>query len=226
MHAAGVDVREQPFVDRHALAHALAEARHLPGEIERRAAHADQRQPVVAVGGEVDVVGIARQIVDAPSRPLPRLRAVEPVALDRAAPGFGEQDRLAVAGDADAVGKFQVAQHGVRLAGVRIVADDAAVAARLQPVDRPLVHLVADGGFGEEDAPVVGDVEIVGQPQPAVVVDRIEAAVGLVGHLLDLALGRDAIEPHAADADVEIVAGGRRPCRAAGRRYGRTPPCA
>ncbi len=62
--AAGVDVREQPFVDRHALAHAMAEARHLPGEIERRAAHADHRQPVVAVRGEVDVVGVARQVVD------------------------------------------------------------------------------------------------------------------------------------------------------------------
>ena len=31
------------------------------------------------------------------------------------------------------------------------------------------------------------------------------AAVGLVGRLLDLAVGRDAIEPHAADADIEIV---------------------
>ena len=162
------------------------------------------RQPVIAVGGEVDVVGIARQIVD---HRLDRagLRAVEPVALDRAAEGFGEQDRLAVAGDADAVGEFQAAQHGARRVGVRIVADDAAVAARFQPVDRPFVHFVADGGFGEEDAAVVGDVEIVGEPQPAVVVDRIEAAVGLVGDLLDLALGRDAIEPHAADADIEIV---------------------
>ncbi len=123
----------------------------------------------------------------------------------RAAEGFGEQDRLAVAGDADAVGEFQAAQHGARRAGVRIVADDAAVAARFQAVDRPFVHFVADGGFGEEDAAVVGDVEIVGEPQPAVVVDRIKAAVGLVGDLLDLALGRDAIEPHAADADIEIV---------------------
>ena len=77
--------------------------------------------------------------------------------------------------------------------------------ARLQPVDRPFVHLVAHRRFGEEDAPVVGDVEIVGQAQPAVVVDRAQAAVGLVGRLLDLAVGRDAIEAHAADADIEIV---------------------
>ena len=67
------------------------------------------------------------------------------------------------------------------------------------------MHFVADGRFREEDAAVVGDVEIVGQPQAAVVVDRIKAAVGLVGDLLDLALGRDAIEAHAADADIEIV---------------------
>ena len=136
---------------------------------------------------------------------MPAFGAVEPVAADAAAEGLGEQDRLAVAGDADAVGEFQAAQHRARGVGVRVVADDAAVAARFQPVDRPFVHFVAHGGFREEDAAVVGDVEIVGQPQPAVVVDRIEAAVGLVGDLLDLALGRDAIEPHAADADIEIV---------------------
>ena len=67
------------------------------------------------------------------------------------------------------------------------------------------MHLVAHGRLGEEDAAVVGDVEIVGQPQPAVVVDRVEAAVGLVGRLLDLAVGRDAVEAHAADADIEVV---------------------
>ena len=48
-HASGVDIREQPLVDRNPLAHPLAEARHLPGEIERGAAHADHRQPVVSV---------------------------------------------------------------------------------------------------------------------------------------------------------------------------------
>mgnify|MGYP003694524259 CR=1 FL=1 len=72
-------------------------------------------QPVVAVGCEVDVVGIARQVVD-DSLDVARLRAIEPIALDRAAEGLGEQDRFAVAGDADAVGKFQSAQHGARRA--------------------------------------------------------------------------------------------------------------
>ena len=67
------------------------------------------------------------------------------------------------------------------------------------------MHFVADGGLGEEDAAVVGDVEVVGQPQPAVVVDRVEAAVGFVRYLLDLARRGDAVEPHAADADIEIV---------------------
>ena len=102
-------------------------------------------------------------------------------------------------------GKLQVADDGVRLAGVRVEADDAAVAARLEPVDRPLVHLEAHRRFGEEDAAVVGDVEVVGQAQPTVVVDRRVAAVRLVGRLLDLAIGRDPVEAHAADADVEVV---------------------
>ena len=68
------------------------------------------------------------------------------------------------------------------------------------------MHFVADGRLGEEDTSVVGDVEVVGQPQPAVVIDRVEAAVGLVRHLLDLALRRNAVEAHPADADIEIVA--------------------
>jgi hypothetical protein len=76
------------------------------------------------------------------------------------------------------LGNFKAAQHRARGVGVGVVADDAAVAAGFQPVDRPFVHLVAHGGFREEDAAVIGDVEIVGQPQPAVVVDGIQAAVG------------------------------------------------
>ena len=70
------------------------------------------RQPVIAVRGEIDVVGIAGQVVH---HHLDRalLRAGEPVALDRAAEGLREQDRLAVAGDANAVGKFETAQRGV-----------------------------------------------------------------------------------------------------------------
>src|SRR5712675_331865 len=202
--ASGVDIRKQPFVYRNPLAHSLAEARHLPGEVERGAAHADHRQPIVSVGRKIDIVGIARQVVD-DRFDLARPRAIEPIAFDRAAEGFGEQDRFAVAGDTDAIWKFQPAQHRARGPVVRIVADDAAVAARLQSIDRPLVHFVSNGGFGEEDASVVGNVEIVGEPQPAVVVDGIKAAVGLIRHLLDLSIRRDAVEAHTADADVEIV---------------------
>src|SRR5580704_10757234 len=44
--------------------HAAAEARHAQREIERRRAHADDRQPVIAVGGAIDVVRIARHVVD------------------------------------------------------------------------------------------------------------------------------------------------------------------
>ena len=62
------------------------------------------------------------------------------------------------------------------------------------------MHLVADRRLAEEDAAVGRDVEIVGKPQPRIVDDREPRAVGLVGQLLDRAVLRDAIEPHAADA--------------------------
>ena len=52
----------QPFVGRHLLDHAQAKARLPHGEVEDRRADADQRQPVIAVGGAVDVVAIARQL--------------------------------------------------------------------------------------------------------------------------------------------------------------------
>ena len=84
-HAAGVDVREQPLVDRHALGHALAEARHAQRQVVGRAAHAHQRQPVVAVGGQVDVVRVAGQVVEHHLAPA-LLRPVEPVALDARSP--------------------------------------------------------------------------------------------------------------------------------------------
>jgi hypothetical protein len=62
-HAAGVDVGEQPFVHRHALGHAAAKARHAHGQVIGRRAHAHQGHPVVAVRGQIDVVGVARQVV-------------------------------------------------------------------------------------------------------------------------------------------------------------------
>ena len=67
------------------------------------------------------------------------------------------------------------------------------------------MHLETDGRLAEEDAPVGRDVEIVGEPQPGIVDDREQGAVGLVGELAELAVGRDLVEPHAADADVEIA---------------------
>ena len=89
---------------------------------------------------------------------------------------------------ADAVREDEVLQDRARRAGVRIEADDAAVAARFQAVDRPVVHLVADRRLAEEDAAVGRDVEIVGEPQAGIVDDREPRAVGLVGELLDLAV--------------------------------------
>ena len=87
----------------------------------------------------------------------------------------------------------------------RVVADDAAVAARLQSVDRPLVHFVADRRLGEEDAAVVGDVEVVGQAQAAVVVDRAQLRLVSSVTFSTLRVRRDAVQAHAADADVEVV---------------------
>ena len=87
----------------------------------------------------------------------------------------------------------------------RIVADDAAVAAALQSVGRPVLLLVADGRLAEIDAPVRRDVEIVGEPQAGIVDHREPAAVRLVRELRHRLVGRDRIEAHAADADEQIA---------------------
>src|SRR5215469_1047232 len=101
---------------------------------------------------------------------------------------------MAVARDADSVWKNQIAEYCVGRVGGWIVADDAAIAARFETVRRPLVHLVADRRFRKEDPPVVGDVEIVCEPQAAVIINRVQAAVGLIGCLLDMTIGADAVE--------------------------------
>ncbi len=88
---------------------------------------------------------------------------------------------------------------------LRIVAEDAAVAARLQRVDRPFGDVEAERRLAEEDAAVRRDVEIVGKAHARIVDDREPASVGLVRQLDDLAVGPDHVEAHARDADDEIV---------------------
>ena len=54
---------------------------------------------------------------------------------------------------------------GARRLLVRVVADDAAVAPASRQSTGPLMHLVADGRFAEEDAAIRRDIEIVGEPE-------------------------------------------------------------
>ena len=74
-------------------------------------------------------------------------------------------------GDADAVGKGQILQDRPRLSGRGIVADQPAVAAALETVERPVGQFVARGGFAEIDLAVGRDVEVVGQTQPRIVLE-------------------------------------------------------
>ena len=163
-HAASVEVGIHPGVGRNAPRHAAAEARHAQRKIERRRAHADDRQPVVAVRGAIDVVRIARHVVDDDVEPT-FVRTGVPIAAHPAAERLGEEEQLAVRQHANAVREDQVRHFGVRFARLGVVTDDAAVAAALQRVDRPFMHLEADRGFAEIDAAVGSDVEIVGEPQ-------------------------------------------------------------
>jgi len=118
-------------------------------------------EPVIAVRGAIDVVRIARHVVDHDVEPA-FLRTGIPIAAHPAAEGFGEEKRLAVRQHADAVREDQVRDFGVRFTRLRVVADDAPVAATLQRIDRPFMHFEADRGFAEIDAPVGRHVEIVG----------------------------------------------------------------
>ena len=84
-HTASVDIGKQPFIGRQPPGHALAETRIAQGKGETRRAHAEPGHPIAAVGGPVDVVGIAGQVLDHQFG-LTLLRAVEPPARDAAAP--------------------------------------------------------------------------------------------------------------------------------------------
>ena len=87
----------------------------------------------------------------------------------------------------------------------RIVADDAAVAPALESIGRPVLLFVADGRLAEIDAPVRRDVDIVGESETGIVDHREPAPVRLVRQLRHRLVGRDRIEPHAADADEQVA---------------------
>src|ERR1019366_10550961 len=78
-HAAVIKRRRKPFVGRDLLDHAQPEARLARGEVEGRRANTNQRQPIGSIGGTVDVVGVARQLVDQ-DLGAALLRTLEPVA--------------------------------------------------------------------------------------------------------------------------------------------------
>src|SRR5690606_8408938 len=103
-------------------------------QVKGRAAHAHDGNPVVAVGGAVDVVRVAGQVGN-DDLDLALLGPVEPIAADPAGPAFGKQQRLPVGSHADAIGKDQVLQGRVRALCLGVVANDAAVAAPFQAVD-------------------------------------------------------------------------------------------
>ena len=200
--AAGVDVREQPFVLGQPAGHALAHPGLAQRQIEGRRAHAEPGHPVVAIGGAVDVVGVARHVGDHAFDGA-GFGAGEPVAMDAARPGFGEQEREAVVGHADAVRIAVGVEHGAGPAGARIVDQQAAGRAALDRIERPVVGVVAGRGIGEEDPAVGGDVAVVGVAQARIVDDRAPGAVGLGRQPGHLAGPRNGVEAHGADADLE-----------------------
>src|SRR6476660_1241711 len=130
-HAAGVEIGIEPFVLRDSPRHAAPEAGQLESEIDRGRPHANDRQPIMTIGGAIDIVRITRQRSDDGFQAA-ALRSIEPVPFDAAAPSLGEEDGLAVVAGADPVGKLETANDRAGRIVARVVADDAAVAAALQ----------------------------------------------------------------------------------------------
>ncbi len=185
--AAGIDIGKQPIVLGQPSRHALAHAGMAQCQIEARRAHAEPGHPIAAVGGAVDIVGIARHVADH-AFDLPRLRPVEPIAMHAAGPGFGEEQRLPVMGDADAVGVAVIVEQGRGLAAARVVAEQPPGGPALDGIQRPVMGIVAGRGIREEDAPVRGDIAVVGIAQPRIVDDRGPGSRGLGGELGHLAI--------------------------------------
>ena len=74
---------------------------------------------------------------------VPAFGPVEPIAVDAAGPALGEEQRLAVMGDADAVGVAIALEQRPGPAGRGIVAKQPAGRAALDEVERPVMGVVA-----------------------------------------------------------------------------------
>src|SRR5690606_11611145 len=101
-------------------------------------------------------------------------------------------------GEADTIGEANAGDDRPCRTVARVVADDASVAARLQCIDHPFMHVEADSRLAEEYPPIGRYVEIVRKAQTRVVDDGGPRAIGLVGQLHHLAgLTDDLVKSHA-----------------------------
>src|SRR6516164_243416 len=203
-YAAMIESWRQPLVGRDLLDHAEPKAGLARGKVESRCTNANQRQPVIAVRGAVDVIGVARQFVDQNLGP-PLVRTLKPIAEDLAERGACDQKRLAVMRDADPVREIEMVDNGAGGPGRGIVADHAAVRARLQDVERVGRHFVPRRAVAEINLAVRPDVEVVSHAQAGIVVELVPGTVGFVGYLEHLAVRLDAVHAHAGNGDDQVL---------------------
>src|SRR5690349_19526783 len=127
------------------------------------------------------------------------------MAEDLAERRAGDQERVAVMRNADAVGEIKLVDEGAGGTGGGVIADQPPVRPRLENVQRIGRHLVARGTVAEIDLAIRGDVEIVGHAQPRVVIELVPRAIGFIGYLEHFAARPDAIDSHARYADDEVL---------------------
>src|SRR5271165_4442578 len=108
-------------------------------------------------------------------------------------------------GDADAVREREVLEDRLRHAALGIVANQAAVAPALETVERPVRELVARRRLAEIDLAVGGDVEIVGEIEPRIVLEPRARARRTVRHLENRAIRLYAVNAHAGDTDEQVL---------------------
>ena len=112
------------------------------------------------------------------------LVALQPVALDAVAVGLVDQHEVLVLRQRHAVGEVQVLEQHFSLAAGRVEHHQAAIGAAFEQVEQVVRLLELAGGVGEIDAPVAGDIEVVGEGE--------RHAVGRAGQHFDLAGRVDA----------------------------------
>ena len=197
--AADIQIAEQPVGRRHRARHPAPEPRIAHHQIHHRVAHAGERDPVSAVGGPVDVVGIAGKGAEKRARPGGQVLEVED--QERAGPGARDQDVLALMGEADAVREHQIVAYRAGPASFRIVAQEAPVRPALEQIESPVFDVVALRRVGKIDHAVRRDIDVVRHPDCGVVLDAEKAALGLVGQEFHLPPLIDAHKTHPRDAD-------------------------